>query len=118
MPANNPKTEDTLGPETSALVATGLPVAFGSVAVQAWVDMGAEALRFVWDRLQQDFKTQQAMLTCTSLEEIQQVQTAFFATAQEQYTTEAGKMLDLIGKAASLDLTSSTKARSYDDMPL
>ncbi|MBL4930189.1 phasin family protein [Fuscibacter oryzae] len=96
----------------------GLPMAVGSAAVQAWMDMGTEAVRFVCDRLQQDIKTQQAMLACTSLEEIRKVQVEFFTAAQDQYAAEAGKMLNLMGKAAAGGLTALPKARRYDDVPL
>lgn len=93
-------------------------MAIGTVAVQAWMDMGTEALRFVGDRLQQDIKTQQAMLACTSLEDIRKIQAEFFTAAQEQYAAEAGKMLNLIGKATTAGLASSPTARRYDDVPL
>jgi hypothetical protein len=96
----------------------GLPIAVGTAAVQAWAEMGTEAVRFVRDRLQQDIKTQQAMLACTSLEEMRQVQSEFFTAAQEQYAAEAVKMLDLIGKAAASGLTDPATARRYDDVPL
>jgi hypothetical protein len=96
----------------------GLPMSAGTAAVQAWMDMGAEAVRFVWDRLQQDIKTQQAMLACTSLEEMRKIQTEFFTHAQEQYAAEASKMLDLVGKAAAAGPTGSKTARRYDDVPL
>ena len=118
MPANKPKTEDPTGPQPSGLAGTGLPMAVGTVAVQAWMDMGTEAVRFVWDRLQRDIKTQQAMLACTSLEEMRKIQAEFFTAAQEQYAAEAGKMLDLMGKATAAGLTAPAKARRYDDVPL
>jgi hypothetical protein len=121
MPDQKPKTESPAASRQSGLTGIGAPMAVGTVAVQAWVDIGAEAVRFVWDRLQQDIKIQQAMLACTSLEEMQTVQAAFFTAAQEQYTAEAGKMLDLMGKAASgltASASASTTARRYDDVPL
>jgi hypothetical protein len=85
--------------------------------VQACMDMGTEAVRFVWDRLQQDIKTQQAMLACTSLEEMRKIQAAFFTAAQEQYTAETARMLDLMGKASTAGASASAK-RKYDDVPL
>lgn len=118
MPANKPKTGASTATSHSNMAGTGLPTTVGTVAVQAWMDMGAEAVRFVWDRLQQDFKTQQALLACTSLEEMRKIQAEFFTAAQEQYAAEAGKMLDLIGQANTAGLTGSAKARSYDDVPL
>ena len=117
MPANKPKTEDPTPAQPSGLAAVGDPVAAGTLAVQMWADIGTEAVRFVWDRLQQDIKTQQAMLACTSLEDMRKVQAEFFTAAQEHYADEAGKMLDLMRKAAS-GLTASPTARRYDDVPL
>lgn len=118
MPANKPKTQGPTGTGPAAMAGTGLPMAIGAVAVQAWIDMGTEAVRFVWDRLQHDLKTQQAMLACTSLEEMRKVQAAFFTTAQEQYAAEAAKMLDLMSKATTAGLTATAKGRRYDDVPL
>jgi hypothetical protein len=118
MPANKRTTEDSTPPRPPELIAKGLPIAVGAVVIQAWADMGTEVVRFVWGRLQQDFKTQHAMLACTSLEEMRQIQSEFFTAAQEQYATEAVKMLDLIGKAAASGLTDPATARRYDDVPL
>lgn len=117
MPANKLKTEDSPEHVTQKLSAMGLPFAVGTMAVQAWADMGAEVVRFVWDRLQQDLKTQQSMLACASLEELRQVQSEFFTAAREQYAAEAGKILDLMRKGAS-GLTVPPTARRYDDIPL
>lgn len=118
MSAKKPKAEEPTATHSSAMAAMGLPVAAGTLAVQVWSDMGAEMVRFFRDRMQQDIQAQQAMLACTSLEELRQVQTKFFAAAQEQYAAEAVKMLELMGKAASSGLPSSTQARRYDDVPL
>lgn len=118
MSAKKPKAEEPTATHSSAMAAMGLPVAAGTLAVQVWSDMGAEMVRFFRDRMQQDIQAQQAMLACTSLEELRQVQTKFFTAAQEQYAAEAVKMLELMGKAASSGLASSTQARRYDDVPL
>ncbi len=115
MQTNKPKTAAPTGSRPSGL---GLPMTVGTVAVQAWMDMGTEAVRFVWDRLQQDLKTQQAMLACTSLEDMRKIQAEFFTATQEQYAAEAGKMLDLMGKATAAGLTAPAQARRYDDVPL
>ena len=118
MSEEKAKTERSASPRSPTLASMGLPVAAGTLAVQAWADMGAEMVRFVQDRLQQDIKTQQAMLACSSLEELRQIQTEFFTAAQEQYAAEAVKMLDLMGRVAASGLTAPTKARRYDDVPL
>jgi hypothetical protein len=118
MPVKTPKTENPSTPPLPRSSAAAAPTAIGTAAVQAWMDMGTETVRFLWDRLQQDIETQQAMLACTSLEEMRKVQAEFFATAQEQYTAEAVKMLAMMGKATASGLTASAKARRYDDVPL
>ena len=118
MSAKKPKAEEPAATRSSAMAAMGLPVAAGTLAVQAWADMGAEMVRFIQDRMQQDFQAQQAMLACTSLEEMREVQARFFTAAQEQYAAGAVKMLELMGKAASSGLTAPTQARRYDDVPL
>ncbi|MCU0904134.1 MAG: phasin family protein [Tabrizicola sp.] len=118
MKASKPKTESQATTDDAAAVAKGSPMAVGSAAMQAWMDMGNEMVRFVWDRLQQDLKTQQAMLACTSLEEIRQVQAEFFKSAQEQYAAEAQKMLAMMGKATMARVAPTGEARRYDDVPL
>lgn len=118
MPAKKPSTEGPATPQQLGLDALGFPAALGSAAVEAWMNMGNEAVRFVWDRLQQDLRTQQALLACTSVEEIQKVQAEFFANAQEQYAAEAAKMLKLMGNAATSGLANPGKARRFDDVPV
>jgi hypothetical protein len=118
MKASKPKTESQTATDDTAAFAKGSPMAAGSVAMQAWMDMGNEMVRFVWDRLQQDIKTQQAMLACTSLEEIHKVQAEFFKSAQEQYAAEAQRMLEMIGKATTAGVAPTAEARRYDDVPL
>jgi len=117
MPAKKSKPEASTERKPSGSV-SGLPLAVGSVALQAWMELGTEAMRFVWDRLQQDMKTQQAILACTSLEELRKIQTEFFTAAREQYASEAGKVLDLLGKTTAEGLSASGLKRRYDDVPL
>mgnify|MGYP001766036296 CR=1 FL=1 len=118
MSESKPGTENPKRPRRAGSGAMGDPVALGTAAAQAWMDMGTEAVRFVWDRMQQDIKTQQAMLACTSLEELQRIQAEFFTAAQEQYAAEAGRMLERMGKAVASGLTAVSTARRYDDVPL
>ena len=118
MPAKMPETQTPA--DTAHAAPPGLhgPAATGQVAVQAWLDMGTEVARFLWDRVQHDIKTQQALIGCTSLQEIQKIQTEFLTAAQAQYAAEAGKMLALMGKAAAAGLAASAQGRRYDDVPL
>lgn len=118
MSATKQKKDDPNNARPADPGVIGDPVALGSAAAQAWMDMGTEAVRFVWDRMQQDIKTQQAMLACTSLEEMQRVQAEFFTSAQEQYAAEVGKMLERLGKVIASGLATPGSARRYDDVPL
>lgn len=94
------------------------PLMIGTVAAQAWMDMGTETIRFIWNRMQQDHKTQKEFLACISLEDMQQVHAAFMFKAREQYVAETRKMIDLIGKAATAGIGVAPTARRYDDVPL
>lgn len=118
MQTNMPEPETKA--ETTNAVPPGLhsPAATSQGAVQAWMDMGTEVARFLWDRVQQDIKTQQALIGCTSLQEIQKIQTAYVIVAQSQYAAEASKMLALMGRATAAGLAASAKGRRYDDVPL
>lgn len=90
----------------------------GTHAAQAWMDFATEAVRFAWDRLQQDIKTQQALMSCTTLDQLRAVQAAFITDAQAQYEAEARKMLAMLQQAARSGLPAAPKARRYDDVPL
>ena len=118
MPAKTSKNAEPSAFARTGAAGIGDPMTAGSAVVQAWMAMGAESVRFVWDRLQQDIKTQQAMLACTNIDEMQKIQAEFFAAAQEQYAAEAGKMLELMRNAAVAGLPASKGARRYDDVPL
>lgn len=118
MPAKTSRPAEQTAPDPSASGGTGLPLVAGAAALQAWMELGAETVRFVWDRLQQDMKTQQAMLACTNLDELRTIQAQFFIAAQQQYAAEAGKMLGLLGKATAEGLSSPALKRRYDDVPL
>lgn len=118
MPTEKKKMEEPTETPQSGMAGNGVPMGAGAAAVQAWMDMGTEVIRFVWDRLQQDMETQQAILACTSLEEMRKVQAAFFTGAQKQYADEAGKMFDLMIKATAAGLATKAKGRRYDDIPL
>ena len=116
MPAR--KTAPKTPAEAPASTESALPLAAGSIALQVWMDLGTEAMRFVWDRLQQDVKTPQAMLACTSLDELRSIQAEFFAAAQQQYAAETGKVLALLGRATAEGLSAAALRRGYDDVPL
>lgn len=95
----------------------GLPVAVGKIALQAWLDIGSDAVRFVSVRLQQDIDTQNAMLACTSLEQMSKVQADFFKAAQNQYAAQAQHMMEMAGTAGRALAPASNKL-GYDDVPV
>ena len=95
-------------------------MAVSPVATQAWLDVLSESTRFVADRLQQDLEMQKSMLACTSPADLMQVQTEFFKTAMEQYTDEATRLFKMMSQATedTIKDAQSSRARSYDDVPL
>jgi hypothetical protein len=114
------KTDEPASAGPAATFGMGVPLMSGTAAMQAWMQIGAEAVRFVADRLQQDLKTQQAMMACTSLDEVQALQADFFKTAQDQYAAEARRMMEMAGKAATAGVTAAPAPGplGYDDVPV
>ena len=89
-------------------------------SMQAWQEVMTECSRFVMDRLQQDFETQQAILSCKSPAELVQLQTEFYQNAIKQYSEETMRLMQMMSDAAETAVSeaqSSTKRR-YDDVPL
>ncbi len=117
MPATTPNTSDTARIAKSLTFGVDVPLTLGNRALQIWMEMGSEAVRFLSDRLQQDIRTQQAMLRCTSLAEMQKLQAEFLRSAGDQYAAEARRMLELMQGTAAGQIAATT-ARSYDDVPL
>ena len=68
---------------------------FGSAWLETWSAMGSEVSEFIAERIQEDIKTQHAMLKCKNPAELSAVQTAFVQKAIEQYTEETGKLVSL-----------------------
>jgi hypothetical protein len=118
MTADTTKTESPTGAKPALAAAPGSPIVIGGAAMQAWMEMGSEVVRFVWDRLQQDLQTQQDMLACTNLDDMRSVQARFFRAAQDQYAAEARILLTMIAKASPAGLVAAAAARKYDDVPL
>ncbi|WP_431300560.1 phasin family protein [Tabrizicola sp. BL-A-41-H6] len=118
MPAKPPKPQTPNAADPAGIAGMGIAMSAGRLAAQAWMDFGAEAVRFAWDRLQQDIKTQQAMLSCTSLDQVRAVQADYMTATQTQYAAEARKLLEMLQQATASGLTVASKARRYDDVPL
>jgi len=106
-----PKTDTTA---LTAAMATGHP------AATLWLDIMAESTRFISERLQNDFETQQALLHCQNPADLVQLQSEFFRRAVEQYTSEAQRMFDIMTEATgdAVKDTKTTTKRGYDDIPV
>ena len=71
-------------------------------------DLSSETLSFVAERVREDVKTQQEILKCSSLTEVQAVQTAFLKRAFDQYAAESEKIMKL-----NSELFEATPARGH-----
>lgn len=85
-------------------------------AMKTALAMGSETLQFFAARMQQDVATQQAILTCKTMEDLQKVQADFYKTAMEDYRCATERMMSIL-LAGAPAATASTK-RGYDDVPL
>lgn len=83
--------------------------AFKSFSPAAWMgsawfervaEMGNEVTTFLAERIKEDVKTQEALLNCKSLREVQQVQAEFLQKAFDQYQAETGKLIKMTGTTA------------------
>ena len=67
----------------------------GAAWAEAMSGIGAEAMRFLTERVQQDVATQQKLLHATSLDEVRHIQAEFVQKAIDQYTAETGRMVEI-----------------------
>ncbi len=121
MTKSEKKSQETQSEATTA--AMGSMMAFGPMgeaAQKAWLEMGAETMRFFASRMQQDLETQKAMLACTNLTDIQKIQSDFYSQAMEEYRAQAARMMEIMSSAApeGLDSLPLMTKRRYDDVPL
>jgi hypothetical protein len=72
----------------------GVEVA-GQTVVEGVTRFQREIIDFVSERIRQDMETQQAMLRCRTFDEVRDVQTRFFQTAMDQYSTETNRLMKL-----------------------
>lgn len=87
---------------------------------RVWSNLVAENVRFLSDRLEQDFETHKAMLACKTPADFMKVQAEFLQKAFEDYSSGAQRILD-VWTAASNDVAEDVKSsfkRDYDDVPL
>lgn len=57
--------------------------------------MNTEVLRFLGERLQEDLKTQRALMQCRDIAKMSEIQSEFLRKAFDQYTAETGKMVQM-----------------------
>jgi hypothetical protein len=58
-------------------------------------EMQKEVAGFVAERIRQDLEAQQELLGCRTFDEVREVQSRFFRTTLDQYSTEATKLTQL-----------------------
>lgn len=86
----------------------------GAGMIETLTALGNEVMQFVTARIAEDLKTQQALLACKDLAEVQRIQAEFVKTALEQYTAETGKLVQL---GAGV-MTSAMPQRAKDNDPV
>lgn len=68
---------------------------FGTAWVDALGGIGSELVAFVANRIQEDFRTQHALLHCSDPKELRRIQTEFMQKAIDDYTAETGRIAEL-----------------------
>jgi hypothetical protein len=67
----------------------------GAAWAEAMSDLGAETMRFLAARVQEDVGFQQRILHASSLDELRHIQGAFVQKAIDQYVAETGRMVEM-----------------------
>ncbi len=95
--ATKQKTGETVTDAMEKLQAAGLGSVnkMGSVWLKDMAALNSEVLGFVADRIREDIRTQQEIMHCKDLGDLQRIQAKFVRTAIEQYTEETGKLVEL-----------------------
>ncbi len=86
----------------------------------AWFNIMAGSSCFIARRLEEDLKTQRALLGCTTPADTVKVQADYYNTAIEQYSAEVSRILGIVSGAMNGPQAplKSMFARRYDDVPL
>ena len=71
----------------------------GTEWAAAMADMTAQISGFVAGRIEENIRTQQALLTCRNLEEVRDVQSEFIERAVHQYQDQTLKLTEMAIKA-------------------
>ena len=82
--------------------------------------IGNEMLGFAACRMQQVLETQKAMFACTSLYDLQKVQSDFYTQALEAYRIQASRIMEIMWAVQpfGLEPLPLMTSRDYDDIPL
>jgi hypothetical protein len=81
----------------------------GGSMLTGLTEMQKKIAEFISERIRQDLETQQELLRCRTLNEVREVQSRFFRTTLDQYSTEATKLMQLSAEVftRSLDFSRS-----------
>ncbi|MEO0703466.1 MAG: phasin family protein [Pseudomonadota bacterium] len=102
--------------ELAALQALGLNqfAKFGAAMTRTFGDIGAEMTSFLADRIKEDVKTQNEILHCKDINELQRIQAQFIQTAVAQYSSETGKLVSMSQDRLISVLNENTEGSSKD----
>ena len=67
----------------------------GAAFVESMGQLNKEFVRFVGERLQEDVKTQHALMQCRDVGKLSEIQADFIKTAFDQYAAETGTMVEM-----------------------
>ena len=67
----------------------------GASMLTGVTEIQKEIAGFVSERIRQDMESQQELLRCRTIDEVREVQSRFFHTAIDQYSSEASKLMQL-----------------------
>jgi hypothetical protein len=114
-----PKKPESFDPAGIAEMASKM-VSTNPAVTQAWLDIMTESARFMADRMQDGFATQQSLLKCTSPEHFVKLQSDFVQRSIRECSEEAWRLSRIMTDATG-DLGKDVQkqwSRSYDDVPL
>lgn len=112
-----------MGKATSDMAATMTEAQRNGLGAAAWMSasmietvtaLGNEVVQFMAQRINEDMRTQNALMQCRDLTEMQRIHTEFLQRAVEQYTAESGKLMQL---GAGV-MTSAMPKRAKDAGPV
>jgi phasin family protein len=93
-------------------------MAFYTALMEGIGDAGAEVAQFVSERMAEDIRAQQEILSCTNPADLMQAQMRFLQKAFDQYATETGKLVSIGNSALTEALTRHLHKRAKDNTPL